>query len=100
MKKDTHTQPKLARTTEEVKTTVGQGGFQYEVTVPSGTLCSDLGTHWVVQDLRWLDKSSGAYHDAHYRGIKMDPKHLDLGQQNAATAAAEPKPAPARRMRP
>lgn len=68
----------LARTKVEVKTDVGGGSFKYPVTVPTGTLCRNLGTHWVVQQLDWLSKSDGAYHDAFYRGIVINESDLAL----------------------
>lgn len=88
---------KTAITSREVKTTVGGGSIQYPVTVPKGTLCKHLGTHWSVQDLSWLRKEETAkmaislkipkkdinpmysivYHDAYYRGITIDEKDLE-----------------------
>lgn len=69
---------KLARTKVEVKTSVGGGSIKYDVTVPVGTMCRNLGGRWVVDQLSWLDKRSGAYHDAHYRGIAVNESDLDL----------------------
>lgn len=73
-------QSKFARLKNEVKTSVGAGEIKYDVTVPSGTLCRNLGNRWVVQELGWLNKLSCAYHDARHRGILIDPKNLALDQ--------------------
>lgn len=67
----------IRRTNKEIKTTVGGGSIQYDVTVPKGTICRDLGGRWVVDQLAFLDKSSGAYHDAHYRGITVNEEDLE-----------------------
>lgn len=83
---------KTGVTSKQIETTVGGGSFQYGVTVPEGTRCRFIQTHWVVADLSWLAKlerarmakqlgihvsrtGTGAsiiYHDAHYRGITID----------------------------
>lgn len=67
----------IRRTSKEIKTTVGGGSIKYDVTVPKGVLCRNLGTHWVVDQLSWLDKNSGAYHDAFYRGITVNESDLE-----------------------
>ena len=72
-------QNNLARTTREVNTAVGGGRVKYDVTVPAGTLCKRLGAIWVVQNLSWLPKTDGAYHDAYYRGIQIAEADLDIG---------------------
>lgn len=67
----------IGYTAREVKSTV----HGYEFTVPAGTLCRKLSTHWVVEDLAWLAKKEGrhsiSFHDADHYGITVDETDLE-----------------------
>lgn len=86
----------IGYTSREVKSSVNG----YEFTVPAGTLCRKLSTHWVVEDLTWLAKQEGeralqqvpslkgrsvmelgcnsmSYHDADHYGITVSESDLE-----------------------
>lgn len=71
-------------TRREIQTTTAEGSssrMAYPVTVPAGTRCHKLaGAHWVVDDLRFMERGSIAHHDADHYGIVIKPEDIDPAQ--------------------
>ena len=87
---------KTAKTKRQLDIQWGVGHFKHDLSIPAGTRCHFLSTHWVVGDLAWLHKAERARgaaqlgvpesritqmgivgHDAEHYGITVDEQELE-----------------------